>query len=216
MMIFSWRVIFTIILSSLSSVGLALDIKFEKAKFKLVKYGSIPSTTYQFFGKELTATVNSSASGLVYPFPHWRSVQRISFKLKIKGRLDLSSAKVEASKKGDDNYFRIGLMVSGKAPFVPFFAPGWVKLTRDYLKHPSNGMQVYFVNAQHKPGATWFSPYSKSIQIYSVTGVMTGDGYSQFTIKLKQPIKVVGLFLLADGDDTKSSFKVWVKNLKIE
>ncbi len=195
---------------------LATEIIFDGSNFKSITYKGIAPTQYQLREKLLIATVNSSASTLLLPFSKPQLVKRISFKWKISGKLKLKTAAIEASKQGDDSYFRVGLMVSGKASSIPFFAPSWIKLTRQYLKHPSDGMQVYFVNAQHVPGTTWFSPYSSSIKNFSVASVGTGSDYQKVTINLKQAVSTVGLWLVSDGDDTKSSFKVWVKDMVIE
>ncbi len=217
MMIFTPRVLVMVFALVITSPGFGFDIIFQKDKFKSIKFGSVTPTEYSFSKNQLKAVVNSSASALILPFAKPRLIKKISFAWKVEGKLKLNSPRLEASKQGDDNYYRLGLMVSGKPPFVPFFAPAWVKLTRQYLKQPSNGMQVYFVNAQHAPGKTWFSPYSSSIKNFSVAGgVKTNDGYQKVTIKLKQAISTAGLWLASDGDDTQSNFVVWVKDLKVE
>ncbi|VAW78279.1 hypothetical protein MNBD_GAMMA12-1193 [hydrothermal vent metagenome] len=216
MIVFTPRVLLIVFSLVIASPGFGLDILFEKDKFKPIKFGSVTPTEYQFSKNQLKAVVNGSASALILPFAKPLLIKKISFKWKAKGKLKLGTAQLEASKQGDDNYYRLGLMVSGKAPFVPFFAPAWVKLTRQHLKQPSNGMQVYFVNAQHAPGKTWLSPYSSSIKNFSVAGVKVDDGYQEVTINLKQAVSTAGLWLASDGDDTQSNFVVWVKDLKIE
>jgi hypothetical protein len=205
---------FTLIFSSAIAFADAVDIPLSQSSFKEVTFEDIPPTAYAFKDGSLSASVNNSSSFLLLPFDKVTELKGFSFQWKKEGAVKVSTAEQEQSKKGDDFYFRLGLILSGEAPFIPFFAPSWIKAIRDHAKLPSDRITYYVVGAKSAVGSTWKSPYSGSIDYFSVAST-EHEEWNTAELSLKKNLKVVGLWLMADGDNSKSKFEVHVKQLKL-
>jgi hypothetical protein len=175
----------------------------------------IPPTQYRLKSDGLSAEVDKSASALVYGFSKIRTVSEVSFSWKTEGTLNLKDSRQEKTKAGDDFKLRVGLMLSGEAPFIPFFAPGWVKAIRNSLTLPTDQLVYLAVGTKNKPGVWWESPYSDSMKNVAVPSRKLKAGWWRASYKTK-PLQVVGLWVMSDGDNTKSSFKSHIRNLYIK
>jgi len=185
----------------------ALILALALSDFRHVTFEGRAPTIYKETDGAIVATVASSASFLLQAFPAPRTVTKVRVVWQAEGRPRVRDAAHEASKDGDDAVLRVGLLLRGEAPLIPFFAPAWIKAVRDTLKHPTGEMLYLVLDARHKAGETWESPYASDIRNMSIAGS---------DVVLAKPLQVVGLWLMADGDDTKSSFTVTVKELNVE
>ncbi len=84
------------------------------------------------------------------------------------------------------------------------------------MKLPTDRMLYLVVDAKHAPGELWESPYSGSMTLMSVASVEGKDGWRQAAVAFPEPKQVVGLWLMADGDDTGSTFETRLKDLVLE
>lgn len=193
----------------------SLSVSLDIADFRHITFENIPVTIYKNEGKVLLADVTKSASFLVRSFDTKHLVKQIDFEWRHMGKPSIKDATHESSKEGDDAILRIGLMISGKPPLIPFFASSWIKAVKDTLKLPSDEMLYLIPSAVHKQGEQWNSPYSDSIKCLSVPSVLQSNGWQKSTINLKNPLEVVGIWIMADGDNTKSNFTVWLQNLNL-
>lgn len=191
-----------------------------ETSFRLISFKDIPPTRYRLEGGVLEAEVKASSAAWLLPLKQPRRVGGLSFAWSAEGGLPPRSAQVEASKAGDDAILRVGLILSGPAPTVPFFAPAWVKAVRDNLHLPSDRMLYLVVGAQHKPGEMWSSPYTDSIKQLALAssaeapaGANTGS-WQRASYQPQQKENIVGLWLMADGDNTGAQFKVRLKDLQ--
>ncbi len=194
----------------------AQEIIINEKNTKHIKFNGIKPSVYHFNGSEFKAVVDKSSSALIYSFDMPIKIKKIRFMWKRLGTIAVKNLEQEASKSGDDNYFRLGLLLHGKKPSLPFFAPSWVKLTAKHLKVPADKIVYYFVDAKHLPNSQWRSPYNSSIVIKSVKSILGKDGYNRVVIDIKNPVNVAGLWIMSDGDNSKSKFTTWVKHLTIE
>lgn len=188
------------------SIGTLSHVTFEK----------ITPTKYSNKEDTLQADVHMSSSILIKPFDTIRPVKSVSFLWKSEGSLGVKNAEQEEEKDGDDMVVRIGLMVSGERPLVPFFAPSWIKATEKVMKLPSDKIINLTVGARHAPGTEWESPYSSSISYRSIPSKPAEDGWQLAEATFDKPLSVVGYWIIADGDNTQSTFKTWVKNLDLK
>ncbi len=184
--------------------------------YKHITFKGIKPTHYYNLRDRLLARVENSASALLYAFDKVRPVRRISFRWKLRGRLRVRSKQHEKSKAGDDAYFRIGLMLHGKAPAVPFFAPAWIKMTQRHMRLPAAKITYVAISSRHGYGESWLSPYDRSIRIVAINRRVAADRFTQVTYQFDRTLQVVGLWLMADGDDTGSRFSVSIKDLVLE
>lgn len=191
------------------------DTLLSATHFKEISFSELPKTRYQFDGEFLRIGVRASSSFLLYPFSEVKTVDGFKLAWRKTGKLNVSSSAIEQSKKGDDFYLRIGFLLSGKAPIIPFFAPSWSKAVANHLKLPSERIVYYVVDAKTPVGQSWLSPYSDSITYLSVDGEKR-EGWEWVDVSFDKPAKVVGLWLMADGDNSRSHFEVEVKKLELK
>jgi len=199
-----------------ATASICSPLNLKTAQIKHLKFKGLKSTVYQVNADGIEIKVDGSASALIIAFDKPVTLNHFSFKWKKTGILKVRSSNQEASKKGDDAYFRFGLLQHSKKPLVPFFAPSWVKAVSKFLKLPSDKLIYYFVGAQHNPGTEWSSPYNSDIKNRSVMSKKGKDGYLTVSVTLLKPIKLSGLWLMSDGDNTNSNFSLTVKELRIE
>lgn len=189
---------------------------FSAKSSHIVFSDDIPATRYSLKKHYMTAEVKKSASALVYAFAQIAPVKEVSFSWKTEGDTKVTSASQEKTKAGDDFKLRIGLILSGEAPFVPFFAPAWVKAIRDALILPTDKMIYLAVGTRNPVGSVWESPYSDSMTNIVLPSKPLKKGWQRATYKADKPLKVVGLWIMADGDNTQASFKTYIRYLKIK
>jgi hypothetical protein len=198
---------------SLILAASALAVDMNPADFRPIVFDGIPATLYERSGEELKMTVNKSSSFILRPFDKPRSVSGVTFAWRSEGELKMKDVATERTKAGDDTRLRICLLISGEEPLIPFFAPAWVKAIRDAMKLPADKLHCLVAGSLAKPGETWPSPYDDSIELEAVGSTIDGKGWHRVDAKLARPIDVVGLWIMADGDDTGSEFTTWLKDL---
>ena len=98
---------------------------------------------------------------------------------------------------------------------VPWFAPAWVKMVRDHLILPSDRLVYLVAGARSQAGSRWKSPYSDSIETIAVASRPGANGWQHVHFRLQRPIKAVGLWIMADGDNSTSSFVTSLRRLRL-
>ena len=180
-----------------------------------ITFDGIPPTGYRQDGAGLRMEVARSASFLLQAFPAARPVRHVSFDWRSEGELKIADAATEQTKAGDDAHLKVALLLAGDAPLVPFFAPAWIKAVRDDLKQPTDHMVELVAGAKAPGGAKWPSPYSSSITMLAVASTPSG-GWQHADVTFPQGLEVVAVWLMADGDNSGSTFTTWVKALELE
>ncbi len=201
------------ILMSISPIVAAETFRLDD--FHNITFDKIPSTKYSEKEGVMTAEVASSSSFLLKPFTSIKLVKKIQWRWKVVGDLKVGSYDELRTKIGDDAILRIGLIKSGDAPMVPFFAPAWVNAIQSHMKLPGTEMQYLVVGGPAPSGATWVSPYTSSMSLRQVQSTTDSDGWNLAQQSFSEPMKVVGLWLMSDGDGTKSTFVVSLKDLEL-
>lgn len=175
-----------------------------------ITFKGITPTIYQRLQNHWIIKVKASSSAMVLPFAKKRSIRRIRFKWKTQGNFKVHSSAQERSKEGDDAKIRIGLILSGKAPMIPFFAPRWIRELENRLKYSSDKMIYITPDLYTPPGSQFESPYSSSIHTLSVPST---NGIVDMTFQKAKTC--VGLWIMADGDDTESHFVTHLRDLEV-
>ncbi len=184
--------------------------------FEKLTFSDLPATSYEQKDGQLKIDVKQSAAAWVLAFPTARPLHALGFEWKSSVESLVPSAEAEETKAGDDAILRIGLLLAGPAPTVPFFAPAWIKAVKKLMKQGSDRMVYLTVGAKHKPGQEWKSPYASSIENRALASEAGADGWKKTIFKPEAPMQVVGLWLMSDGDNTKQSFQVELRNLTWE
>jgi len=197
---------------------LATNLKPLSAKaeqFHHITFKNIKPTKYSISKGQLTAITDKSASAFILPFKKKRTVNYMSFEWKFTGNFNQPSVKEIKTKGGDDAILRLGLMVSGRARLVPFFAPTWIKKTADIMKFPAGDLIYLNPHSPLADNRKWKSPYSTSIQNIAVGSKLLADKWRRSTYKFDEELTVVGLWIMSDGDNTSSKFETHLRNLVI-
>jgi hypothetical protein len=184
----------------------------SKLNLTEIKFEKIRPTEFEFGDKQIAFKVNQSSAALIGVLDPPLMVSKISFEWKSSYQAS-GRTEQEMTKAGDDFPLRIGLIIKGKAPMVPFFAPKWIKALKEILKVPSDRMLYLVLGSGQKPGTNWPSPYSDSIENLAVVGGQTADGWIRVDAE-PGALELVGYWLMADGDDRKLSFETQIRNLR--
>ena len=107
-------------------------------------------------------------------------------------------------------------MLKGNEKWLNPMAPGWIKKVRETMHLPSEMMIYLVAGSQHKPGEYWKSPFSNDVGIIAADDITTDDGWLLSQHEFKSPLDIVGLWIMADGDNTASSFSTSIKSLILE
>lgn len=204
---------------SMAMLGLAAALFFDlrPKTFEHVTFDGITPTVYKADGEALVMEVQESSSFLLRPFDKLVPVKRVSFEWRGEGELSVASPAEERTKLGDDARLRVGLILSGEAPLIPFFAPSWIKTIRDAMRLPADRMLYLTVGAKSEPGSEWASPYGGGLRIRVLTSrPVDGGVWNAAEASFSPPLPVVGLWLMADGDNSKSRFRTKLRKLTVE
>jgi hypothetical protein len=195
----------------------AAEIAADKQLFEHIHFKRIKPNNVSFANDIIHFEVNKSASFLLTAFDDIKPVRKVSFEWKADGMLNKDSVEQEKTRKGDDAWIRIGLIISGEPELVPeVLLPRWARQVRRTLKHPSDRMLYLIPDARHAPGTYWKSPFSAEIGMVSVASTDMNNGWKRVDYEFTDPQLTVGLWIMADGDNTDSIFSSRLKNLVIE
>ena len=191
-------------------------ITLKPDQFKSIFFDDIAPTKYHFKEQELIANVNNSASALVLPFNKAIDVTSMTVEWQsLSGKIQWQNPSQQKSKAGDDAYWRIGVMLAGDAPMIPFFASAWIKKVRSFMNLESNQLVYLIVGSPLPDGSTWPSPYSDSITNRAIPSKPLSDKWQAASWRFDEKKSVVGLWIMADGDNTNSTFKAKLRSLKL-
>lgn len=188
---------------------------FLKENSQEISFSDIPKTIYELQTDGLKFQVKNSSSALIFPFKKIQTISGVKFSWQTIGKLSVKNVEQLQSKKGDDAYIRVGLILHGKAPSIPFFAPSWIKMISKSLMHSSDKIEYLTITNVGKKNLQWVSPYADSISSMQVD-VATGDkDQGEVSVEFKAQKKVVGLWIQSDGDNTQSQFKGAISSLQL-
>ena len=168
-------------------------------------------------GEGIAMTVVNSSSFLVYAFQSVETISGISWDMRYSGLPAVANRSDESSRNGDDFVLRVGLITAGDRKQVSMFAPDWIKQLAKTM-HVAVGNVVYLVASRHHPrGSTWPSPYSDQLSYVSVTELTDTAHPDWFEVNytLPAPMRLAGLWLMADGDNTNANFSSAISRLRI-
>jgi hypothetical protein len=194
----------------------AENISLQADGFEHIQFKKIKASRYTFQDQLLRIDVDESASFLMLPFDAVKKINRVSFEWRSDGMPRLDSAYHEEQRKGDDAVFKLGLLLKAEDSSINPFLPSWMKRVEALLKFPSENMINLVVAAKHAPGEQWPNPYNKRVSSIAIASVEEDQGWMHAGYQFAKPVEVVGIWLMADGDNTHSKFTTYIKNITIE
>jgi len=184
--------------------------------FEHISFSRIKANRYTYHDQQLQIDVDGSASFLMMPFDTVRQVNKVSFEWRSDGVPHVKDSLHEKKRGGDDAVFKIGLLLKTENSLPNPFFLSWIKQVDKLLKFPSDHLVYLVPNAQHPVGEQWENPYNHRATMISVNSHAEISGWQACSYNFQQPLDVVGIWLMADGDNTNSSFTSHVKNIRIE
>ncbi len=197
------------------SGALAQELKLPLVgdSFEHIQFGKIQPNRYQFENGVLRIEVDDSASFLMRAFEQPIQLAAVRFQWRNKGELRVRDAAHESRRDGDDALFKLGLLLPSEAAWPNPFVPKWLKRVQNLLTLPSENMLNLVVGARHRAGERWSGPYSSRVQMFAVASQPREDGWRQAQHIFQQPLQVIAVWLMADGDNTASRFSTEVRNI---
>ena len=184
--------------------------------FEHIRFGKIAPTRYRFDNGRLIAEVDDSASFLMQTFDTVKTITAVRFKWQTQGRLFVKDAAHERRRDGDDAVFKLGLLLKADAVLPNPFVPMWLKRVQALLKFPSETMLNLVAGAHHPAGDQWPGPYNSRVKMIAIKSAPDGEGWRQASYQLETPANVVAVWLMADGDNTHSTFTTQVKEIVLD
>jgi len=203
-------------INTLSAESLAEVISLQGDNFEHIEFGKINANHHVFHDQQLQIDVDSSASFLMKAFNTVRQIHQVSFAWRSRNAPQIINSQHEAKRKGDDAVFKLGLLLKSDDSSLNPFLPSWMKRVESLLKFPSQDMIYLVADAKHAPGRQWPNPYNKRVTMISISSVPDHQGWMQASYQFEQPVNVVALWLMADGDNTKSKFTARIKNVVLK
>jgi len=192
----------------------------DQSRWHELRYGKIPPHTLRFSESGLDIFVRRSAMPLLCPLPQAVRVHSIHVKGRIIGSLEVAPEK--QGKKGYDDYsLRVGLVEPGAATLTARerrAAADWVKSLFDLAPAGRGIAKVHFLNLgvdRLEIGRSRQHPMSKLLE-EEVVAAPKLDGSFEFVRKFNPPLEVCAIWISADGDDTKSSFRTVINQIELE
>ncbi len=206
---------------ALTPVSIPLD---RADGWQVLEYSGIPPHDIDFTPDGMTIAVRQSASPVIFPIEP-QIVTTLKVSAEITGVLRLKPFR-QGDKGNDDFLFRVGLVYEGEQTlnFIQrSFAAKWIKVLFDLAPRGTGVERIQFYNAYSDPLLTdtvRVHPLSKLMSEHFITYVPEAIGNEfrtiQFEVQPETDRRVLALWISSDGDDTKSSFRVKIREIKLQ
>ena len=188
--------------------------------WKALAYEGRTQHSLEFSADGLMISVRESAMPLFHRLAKPVQVRGLRASGTLEGAVRTTAAK-QGTKGHDDYALRIGLVLSGPAKLSWWErrrAPGWIKELFARAPQGSGISEVRFLNlgiASSTVGKTRRHPSSQILHEEVVSAPAMNGEFSLRKV-FEQPVEVCAVWISADGDDTKSSFDVRLRELILE
>jgi hypothetical protein len=183
--------------------------------FEHISFSRIPANSIETTDKRVRFDVNASASFLMTAFDHVVPVKEVSVTWRSDGVPSVRNAQQEMEKAGDDAVVKVGLLLRADEPGFHPFLPAWMRRVKQKLAYPSEIMYYLVADARHMPGQRWDNPYNRRVTMMAMNDEKNADGWTTSRMKFDAPLEVVAVWLMADGDNTGSSFSSEVRQIEL-
>ena len=199
--------------------AIALPVQHE-GNWQLLEYNRLDANQVTFTDQGMTVTVDQSASPIIYPLDHPKTVTGVTVTGNLSNLLNLPAAS-QGQKGSDDFSLKIGLVVAGDKTLnavQKLFSAKWVRKLYDLAPEGSGVDRIYFLNAVQNEGVLGQQRQHPMSDLIYENNVWLLDKKGDFTLtyKLENPEKVIAVWLSIDGDDTQSSYTTTIKNLLLD
>lgn len=191
------------------------------ATWSALSFRNIPPIRHEVANGNITLHVDKGAGGIVRALPANTQVRSITVRGRVEGRI-ISDPDALWEQEADDQYLRVGLIHAGGKPLGMFrraAAPAWIRTLDDVLTSDGRGPSR-IDNLMLAPHAAWVgrsrgNPAMDDIH-ERIVATPEQDGSFVITAEFDEPVDALGLWLMADGDDTASTFKVVITAIELD
>ena len=203
------------------------DLSLFENNYTHIQFGRIKSNQYDFDSRVLKAEVDHSASFLMKAFESVKPVKQVSFKWRSDGLPDVKDAMHEKQKAGDDAVVKLGLLLKSDNEIDNPLLPKWMRQVKSLLNYPSENMIYLVAGSRHVAGEQWPNPYNRRVTMVAMSSANIDsklesridgefeEGWQQASYRFSEAVEVVAIWLMADGDNTGSSFTSYVKDINL-
>ena len=188
--------------------------------FKHIEFSKLTPNKFTKKINHINIDVNNSSSFLIIPFEDIVTTNKVSFLWKSKGLIKIKDKNHEKSKSGDDAILRIGLITMKKNPNNLigniFGKPDWLRNVEETLVHKVGSLIFLLPKTKNKYPETWNSPYSSLIKMVPTKTIFFSNDWNKSNIIFKKFIEVIGVIIMADGDNTNSKFETQLKSISLD
>ena len=201
-----------------SNLGFCKNVDLNLKNWHLIKYKKISQNIIQNEKNKIIIKVQNSASPIVYKFDKIKKIKSIQLSAELKGKINYKG-KSPGSKGADDFPLRIGLIIEGRKKlnfFQRTVAADWLLKLNNLAKKHKGFKNIYsLIYYQDIPT---FKKRKHPMSSYFIEEVAApfSKGVINYKHNFKSTQKVIGLWINADGDDTKSTYSIIINKIKIE
>lgn len=188
--------------------------------WQFLKYRNIQSNTFRSTRAGLVVGVTNSAAPAVFPLTNELRVVGLKVSGTISGSLNIRPSK-QGQEGFDDYALRVGLVEAGTHRLrwrERILAADWVKKLFA-LAPPGTGIggiQFFNVGTDGSQIGRSMHLSDKVSMDQTVETVPNHDGHFAFTIRFRQALDVIAIWISCDGDDTDSNFAVTLEQVDLE
>lgn len=193
----------------------AESVPLEQIAWLSLKFNKIRANQVTFSENKIGIEVKQSGGPIVHKLTRTISVSGF----RVRGHLSGVKA-VESGPFDEDSILRFGLVVEGKQTLSGprrWIAADWVKKLFELAPAKTGIDKIHFFSITNRPdliGKYRLHPKSDLIT-ETIVSSLTKEGDFDFTYQFKEPIRVVGLWLSVDGDDSKSNFSTILTSIEL-
>ncbi|MFU8892975.1 MAG: hypothetical protein ACNA8L_05045 [Luteolibacter sp.] len=198
----------------------AIAVIGQPADWTPLSFRGIPPMEHAIANERIVLTVKQSAGGIVRPLPKNTHVKTITIRGRIDGQLKTRPGAIWLA-ENDDALLRVGLIHAGGKPLNRLqrvAAPAWIRTLDDVLCAGGRG-PARIDNLLLTPHAEWIGKSRQNPNMKQLherfAAAPKNDGTFTLTASFEDPIDALGLWLMADGDDTKSTFTVTITAIEL-
>ena len=187
-------------------------VSLEPSSWEELKFENVPPNRVSFRESALTIEVKESASPLINIFPASKTIRRIEVSGAISGNPNWSLT-------ADDALLRVGVIQEGEKrlnALQKLAAPDWLQRVDKLVGTAGRGVDsilcYHLTPNANRVGHSQTNP-NASIFKETIQASPESDGTFQIVVEFSDPISSPGLWLLADGDDSGSSFEVRIESI---
>ena len=195
-----------LLFSSLISLG--------QSNWEELEFDGIPANQTSFSNTGISIEVDNSASPLIHVFPSTKTVRKVV----VTGSVDYDHNQPTGT---DDALLRVGVIQAGEKrlnAFQKLTAPDWLQRVDELVGATGKGVAsilcFHLTPDPSKVGQTQTNP---NASIFEETNQAAPDRDGNFKIvaEFSDPISSPGLWLMADGDNSGSSFQVCIEHIEV-